>query len=145
MDWKTTQTAVPTDHSLVQAKYTLTSAPTIGKGRVTLPIHALDDKDWLDTVEERGKSLEVDLWNLQDMHTPREIENPQTLWKKFKDTILAKWHAEMAHHKIMTRIRKIQEDLCILANHPDLDNDDRARVNESFLERELAHLQKIVA
>lgn len=89
--------------------------------------------------------LIANLINLRDTNAPCETENPQTLWKKFKDTTLAERHTDTAHHKITTKIKKIQEDLRILANHPDLDNDTGARANEAFLVRELAHLQKIVA
>ena len=38
-------------------------------------------------VEKCGLRLNSDLQRLQDLNTPQEIENPQTLWKKFKEDI----------------------------------------------------------
>ena len=98
-------------------------------------------------VEEQGIQLMAELQRLQETNTPREIANPQTLWKKFKDDIkkLAKDNKGKTHHKITTKIKKLREELHTLSNHPNLDEDEAARVNEAFTASELAHLEKIVA
>lgn len=147
LEWKTLLTPVPTDHSLVMSKYAPKSAPLIGKGRWTLRPHILTDIRLLAQIEDRGLQLKSDLIKLQEMGTPRETENPQTLWKGFKDDIrtLAKKSKEKAHHKITTKIKKLREDLRTLNNDPSIDSEENARVNEAFIASELAHLEKIVA
>ena len=147
LEWKTLITAVPTDHSLVMAKYAPKCAPIVGKGRWTWRLHTLNDVLLIAKVEERGIQLMAELQRLQETNTPREISNPQTLWKQFKDDIkkLAKDNKEKTHHKITTRIKKLREELCTLSNHPNLDEDDAARTNEAFTASELAHLERVVA
>lgn len=81
------------------------------------------------------------------MNTPREITNPQTLWKKFKDDIkkLAKTSADKSYHKITSKIEKLKDEVRTLANHPDIDGNKGVQVKEAFAAHELAHLEKIVA
>jgi exonuclease III len=149
LEWKTQLSPVPTDHSLVMAKYTPknSESPHVGKGRWTWRPHAMSNIRLLAQVEETGIQLRTDLEKLQTLNVPREIENPQTLWKKFKDDVktLAKTSTGKTHHKITTKIKKLSEDLRSLANHPDMDNADDARVNEALMASELAHLEKIMA
>ena len=147
LEWKNLQTAVPTDHSLVMAKYSPTSAPFVGKGRWTWRSHALNDESLMDKVEERGILLRSELQKLHVANIPRETANPQTLWKSFKDDIetLAKNNAEKTHHKITSKIKQLREDLRTLSNNPNLDINAAARSNEAFMASELAHLEKLAA
>lgn len=83
-------------------KYAPTSAPTIGKGRYTLPAHAL-----------RQQSV---------LNTPREIRNPQTLWKNTKSQLRSKSSArtcvslQTTLEKLVARDKK-DHMKAILANH----------------------------
>ena len=89
----------------------------------------------------------TELDKLNKENTPREVENPQTLWKKFKDNIrtLAKENADKTYHKITSKIKTMRKELHALANHPNLDNDEGARANEAFMANQLAHLEKVAA
>ena len=147
LEWKTIQTAVPTDHSLVLAKFSPTSAPFIGKGRWTWRPQALNDIMLMDKIEDRGILLRSEIQRLQEMNTPREQANPQTLWHSFKDDIkkLAKESIDKAYHRKTSKIKKLREEIRTLANHPNIDRDERIRTNEAFAANELAYLEKITA
>ena len=96
------QTSVPTDHWIVATKYAPNSAPFIGKGRWTWQTSSLKSKELVDLLVEKGHTLHKDLWELKVKNTPHELENPQTLWKKFKNdicTIMVK-HGKTAGSKI---------------------------------------------
>ncbi|KAF8256714.1 Endonuclease/exonuclease/phosphatase [Lactarius quietus] len=105
-EWKITQTAVPTDHSLVAAKFSPASAPFVGKGRWTWKSQSLNNLVLMAAIEERGIQLSLEIQKLNDANTPCEKANPQTLWKEFKDNIkkLAKDCADKMHHKITSKM-----------------------------------------
>ena len=147
LEWKTIISAVPTDHSLVLAKYSPKNAPLVGKGRWTWRPHALSHPPLMHQVEERSRLLRSELQKLQDLNTPRDIENPQTLWKKFKEDIkgLAKNLTGKSHHKITTKIKLLKEDLRSLSNNSNIDHEEGAQANEALMASKLAHLEKIVA
>jgi hypothetical protein len=147
LEWKTLPTAVPTDHNLVVTKFSPKSAPYVGKGRWTWRSQALNDIFLMAEIEDRGILRRAELQKLQESNTPRDIANPQTLWKKFKDDIktLAKNSTDKTYHKITSKVKKMREELRTLANHPNIDNDETARANEAFMTNELAHLEKIAA
>jgi hypothetical protein len=128
LEWKTIPTAIPTDHSLVLTKYSPANAPTIGKGRWTCHTHALDNEDLIVSIEKHGLMLEDELRKLDKENTPHDTATPQTLWKTFKEDLktLIKQKSEKSHHKMNSKIRKLRVDQRILANHPDIDEDDGA-------------------
>ena len=101
----------------------------------------------MDHVEDRGILLNAELKKLRETNTPREIENPQTLWKKFKDDIraIAKSNADKTYHKVTSKIKTMRAELRALANNPNLDEDKVTRTNEAFLANQLAHLEKVAA
>ena len=146
-EWKTIQTTVPTDHSLVLTKFAPRSAPFISKGRWTCNPQALNDIVLMDRIEDRGIQLQSDIEKFLETNTPREMKNPQILWEIFKDDIrkLAKESADKAHHRKTSKIKKLKEELKTLANHPEIDTDKRIRANEAFAANELAYLEKITA
>ena len=98
-------------------------------------------------IKDQGLELKAALDNLKTLNTPQETENPQTLWKKFKEDIrmLAKNMTGKSHHKITVKIKKLQEDIRALTNLPDIDNEESAQANIALMTSELAHLEKIVA
>lgn len=77
----------------------------------------------------------------------REISNPQSLWKAFKDDIkiTASEYSKSSRSRITKRIDLIRNDMKELTNHPNLDSDETIRYNEAFLANELAHLEKLKA
>jgi ribonuclease HI/exonuclease III len=146
-DWEITPSAVPTDHWMVRVKYAPADAPTIGKGRWTLPTHMLKNKKVLKALAARGMRLQADLERLRHEQQDRETMNPQRLWQSFKDDIrmIAKRMAKETHHKINSRVNKLEQDIKSIASNPNLDTDDNLKTNEAFLANELAHLEKKLA
>jgi ribonuclease HI/exonuclease III len=146
-DWQIKPSAVPTDHWLVRVKYAPKDAPLIGSGRWTWPLHQLQNKKLLDLVEARGAQLLADLDRHRIERTDRQVENPQTLWKKFKDDIvvIAKKITAASYHKIHSRSKAIEKDLQTTRSDPDFDTNDELRTHEAFLASELAHLERVKA
>ncbi len=143
-DWKSCQTAVPTDHWLVMTKFTPADAPYIRKGRWMLQLPALENKDLIDEAEKRGIKLQEDLNKIENENTNREIANPQTLWKVYKQDVtdIAKKRCRESRAKISMRIELLKKDLHQIMNHPNIDTDESVCINEAFLASELAHLEK---
>ena len=73
-----------TDHWMVSTKYAPTHAPYIGSGRWAPQTHELKNNDMMDPIVERGITLQSELNRLKIEQIPCRIENPQTLWNKFK-------------------------------------------------------------
>lgn len=121
--------------------------PFIGKGRWTWQRSSLEDKDLMDKIIERGHTLCADLWELKSKNTLHKTENPQTLWKKFKNDICltATKHGKTSGSKISKCIDMIEKDLKALSNIPNLEDMEALKVNEVFLVNELAHLESIQA
>jgi hypothetical protein len=132
-NWNMKPSAVPTDHWMVQVKCAPKEAPYIGKGRWTWPLHLIDNEALLHKIEECGIKLLAEINRNRLERSERQTENPQTLWKKFKESInrLAKETVVNTYHKINSRIRKL-----------DLDTNSEVSVNEAFLANELTHLKK---
>jgi hypothetical protein len=63
-DWTMCPTAVPTDHWLVTTKFAPAHAPHIGKGRWTMKVGILQDKNLRKTMKEKGINLLEDLKTL---------------------------------------------------------------------------------
>ena len=145
--WETCQTAVPTDHWMVLAKYAPAEAPFIGKGRWTWQIPSLEDKKLTKSVVERGMQLQTELTQIMIENPAREISNPQLLWKLFKDDIrqLATKHNKKSRSKVAKRIELIKKDMTELTNHPNLDDDDSIRLSEALLASEVGHLERLQA
>lgn len=121
--------------------------PFIGKGRWTWQRSSLEDKDLMDKIIERGHTLCADLWELKSKNTLHKTENPQTLWKKFKNDICltATKHGKTLGSKISKHIDMIEKDLKALSNIPNLEDMEALKVNEVVLVNKLAHLESIQA
>ncbi|KAJ7168416.1 Endonuclease/exonuclease/phosphatase, partial [Mycena crocata] len=85
-DWKIESPGIHTDHQLLSMKCSDPKMPFIGKGRWVLPLHLLKDKKAMDKVYALGKEMEARLENAKDHRS--DEENPQTIFKKFKDEII---------------------------------------------------------
>ena len=143
-DWDITPSPVPTDHWLVKVKYAPKDAPEIGHGRWTLPLHIIENKDFIQAVVARGIKLQNDLDNLRQENTERSISNPQRLWDAFKADVqsIAKEKMKNTHYKINSKVNRLEKDRKALANHPDADTNNEICINEKFIAEELEHLEK---
>ena len=70
-DWKHTASPVPTDHWIVVVKYAPKDAPTIGKGRWTMPLYLLRNKRFLNAITKCGIKLQEDLDALDFARDPQ--------------------------------------------------------------------------
>jgi hypothetical protein len=86
-DWKTTPSAVPTDHWMVAVKYSPHDAPYIGRGRWTWPLDTLKNNKLINTIIDRGIQLQDDFNELERDQPDQTITNRQLLWKTFKEDI----------------------------------------------------------
>jgi exonuclease III/polyhydroxyalkanoate synthesis regulator phasin len=143
-DWKIRPSPVPTDHWLVSVKFAPADAPTIGKGRWTLLTHMLNNEKFLDTIAARGSRYLADLNALMQNSIDRRTSNPQRLWWDLKEDFgkIAKKIAKEMHHKIDSKIKKLEQDLRAIANSPATDNDKDLRVNEALIASELTYLER---
>ena len=64
-DCKIKPSPVPTDHWMVITKYAPKEALQIGKGRWTLPLHLLQDQEFINSVVTRGIQLQISIERLQ--------------------------------------------------------------------------------
>jgi hypothetical protein len=53
-EWVIGTSLVPTDHWMVQVKYTPNAAPLIGQGRWTWPLASLEDEKLMKKIEKWG-------------------------------------------------------------------------------------------
>ncbi|KAJ7127524.1 Endonuclease/exonuclease/phosphatase, partial [Mycena crocata] len=85
-DWEMDICGLPTDHKLVSVKFSSAKLPYIGRGRWSMPLHALKDKETMDKINSLGKSLaeSVELCRFRRS----ESNNAQVLFKKFKDDVV---------------------------------------------------------
>ena len=83
-DWDIDKSRVETDHNLVSVIITNPKAPFIGRGRWTLPMFLLKDKEFKKNAIELSIKLQKDL---EDLTERSETNNPQTDTKK----ISKKW------------------------------------------------------
>jgi ribonuclease HI len=143
-NWVTTQTPVPTDHWMVAVKYAPKDAPKIGKGRWTMPLYLLRNNTFIEKTVARGIKLQE---NLEEQNPEEGLGNPQQLWDSFKFDIqeIAKDILGSTHHRINTRIRRLEEDRDALANDPNADTDDSIRASEAIIVEQLEHLEKKLA
>ncbi|KAJ7032284.1 hypothetical protein C8F04DRAFT_882753, partial [Mycena alexandri] len=71
-----------TDHRLVSVQFKAPGAPFIGKGRYTIPIFLLRDKQFLEYTITLGAELESEIEN-----APEDADKIQTGFAKFKEDI----------------------------------------------------------
>lgn len=81
-EWMIQNTSLATDHKLVSMQFFDPGAPFIGKGRWTVPLFLLEDKNVMRQVKELGMTLADEIERCKFSRTPEK--NPQTLYKKFK-------------------------------------------------------------
>jgi hypothetical protein len=142
--WVIAPSPVPTDHWLVAIRYAPKDAPEIGKGRWTLPLHLLQQKDFMEQVATRELRLQAKLENVNH-HTPEEgTDSPQMLWERFKEAVqeIAKQLLAETHYKINSRIMRLEKDRAELANALDADNNNDTRTSEAIIACEMSCLEE---
>ena len=83
-DWEINKSRIETDHSLVSVIITNPEAPFIGKGRWTLLLFLLEDKEFKNTALELSIQLQKDL---QVTYERNKNKNPQILFQNYKKEI----------------------------------------------------------
>ena len=142
--WVIAPSLIPTDHWLVAIRYAPKDAPEIGKGRWTLPLHLLQQKDFMEQVATRGLRLQAELENVNH-HPPEDgTDSPQMLWERFKEAVqeIAKELLAETHYKINSRILRLEKDRAELANALDADNNNDTRTSEAIIACEMSHLEE---
>ena len=147
-DWKIAPSSVPTDHWLVTVRYAPKGTPHIGKGRWTMPLKTVNNKNLMKRIEERGMELQQDLETLLKAPGERSEENnPQKLWKDFKMSIIVKTstEAKISHHKCRTKIQRLNEDREKLLESPEFEENARLHWQEAIIANEIEHLEKTIS
>jgi exonuclease III len=137
-DWKIDWTGLSTDHKLVSARVVDQKTPYIGQGRWTMPLFLLKDKTLVAEIQCLGKKLEDKL----DENLNRTVANPQTLFKQFKDEVIAlvRSRAKVAIPKMNQQIKCLRENLDNLLRDKNLDA-DTLKQSTGILEERIAQIE----
>lgn len=139
--WNIDTTPVPTDHRLISFNAIDAKAPFLGTGRWTIPLFLLKDKELSLAFNDLGLKLENDISNSLTNRTP--VNNPQTLFKTFKDQIIAlcRTRARSAIPKIDMTIKKLKTQLKTSLNPPtDVPVDD-ILLNAGLVQERITQLE----
>ncbi|KAJ7081679.1 hypothetical protein C8R44DRAFT_835768 [Mycena epipterygia] len=117
-DWAIEICALPTDHKLVSVNYSNAKIPFISRGRWSLPLHILKDKETMNKIQELGKALEDAMKCCKFCRS--ESDNPQVLFKKFKDD-----RAKIMMLAIDKEIIHLKSKLFNLMNNPDEPDEEK--------------------
>ena len=142
--WEITESAIPSDHSMVLIRYAPKDAPFIGKGRWTLPLHLLNNESLMTKIETQGREFLSNATRIRLEQIDRRVENIQTLWETYNENIkeLTKETAKETHHKIISRIKALEKDIKATNRNPDIIRDNDLRAHEAFLNSQLKQLKK---
>jgi hypothetical protein len=129
--------------SPVMVKYAPKDAPQIGKGRWTLPLDLLKDKDFVNQIINRGIHLQQKLDNLPQDLRDRLQTTPQKLWATFKEEIkeLGKQKAKEKNYRVDSQIKALRRDLDDLNNAPQVSANNNICRSESLLNYEIKYLE----
>ena len=143
-EWEITESAIPSDHSMVSVRYAPKSAPFIGKGRWVLPTHLLNNKSLITKIVTHGREFLSNTTRIRTKQIDRREENIQTLWETYNKDIkkLTKEVAKETHHKITSHIRALESDIKETNRNPDIIRDNNLRAHEAFLNSQLKQLKK---
>ncbi|KAJ7822841.1 hypothetical protein B0H13DRAFT_2376430 [Mycena leptocephala] len=121
--------------------------PFIGKGRWVMPLYLLKDKKVMSQVHDLGKLAEFRLEVATNNRT--ETENPQTIFKSFKDdiTLAFRERAKILSSKMDADIKDMKKDLEEVLNDPLMGGDEckeeSAGIQEKLDATERIRFQKI--
>ncbi|KAG2744731.1 DNase I-like protein, partial [Suillus brevipes Sb2] len=124
-DWTIEPAGIATDHQLISARISDVRMPFVGRGRWTLPLFILKDKDVKDRIIDMGRTMQLDI---EDSLANRSVtHNPQTIFKNFKDTAIkfCRDKARTSIPKIQNRINSLKSDLKACLNDQSTPEEER--------------------
>ncbi|KAJ7719797.1 Endonuclease/exonuclease/phosphatase, partial [Mycena maculata] len=124
-DWTIESPGIHTDHQLVSVRYSDPKMPFIGKGRWVLSLRLLRDEKVMEQVYAVGKEMETRMENVKNKRTFEE--NPQTIFKNFKDeiTTIFRDRDKVLVPKLDKEIRGMKSDLKNMLNNPLMRDEER--------------------
>ncbi|KAJ7052363.1 hypothetical protein C8F01DRAFT_1332905, partial [Mycena amicta] len=124
------------DHKMVSVTVTTPGSPYIGKGRYTIPLHILHDREFRNYAVKEGAKLETDLEQERS-----EENNPQILFRDYKEKILtfARERAKVSLGATAQKKKKLQRERNNLL--PDTE-DGAADTEQSGVATKLAHIER---
>ncbi|KAF8868989.1 Endonuclease/exonuclease/phosphatase, partial [Infundibulicybe gibba] len=110
-EWKMQSAPLNTDHRMISMRILDPETPYIGKGRWSIPLFILKDKEILQTIISLGLKVVEDIEMTRYNRT--DENNAQVIFKKFKSEIvkITRAHARKTIPKIKKRIEKLELDL----------------------------------
>ncbi|KJA14632.1 hypothetical protein HYPSUDRAFT_59266 [Hypholoma sublateritium FD-334 SS-4] len=142
-DWQAIWSEVPTDHKLVSVKIFNPGAPYIGKGRWTIPLHLLQDKEVKTLINEMGNTLVNELDKYQQIEN-KVPQHTQTLYREWKGTLTQKIR-EIAKWKIPyvdKHLSEIQKLLHTTQHNPALTDEEKVEQTAALEDETVALTQK---
>ncbi|OBZ72435.1 Transposon TX1 uncharacterized protein [Grifola frondosa] len=145
-DWAIQDTPVNTDHRMVSVRVVDQKMPYVGRGHWTMPLFLLKDKEFADSVHAMGLKLQNDVHSCEGART--ELENPQALFKQFKDAVTARARAraKVMVPKLEAQVKRKQAQLDALLNkqgHEDGYDMEELTLTASVLQQDIARLEKL--
>ena len=139
-EWSIDDSGIATaDHLIASVRIADPGAPHIGKGRWSIPIHLLQDKEVSELLDSTGLEL---TGNMEAAREPRTNENnPQTLFRKWKEDVLKKIRdiARTKIPKIEKRLTRIKEQVKEIREDASIPREDKQCLTAE-LAAESAHL-----
>ena len=139
-NWELTHTPIPTDHDMVSAKISMSTAPVVGRGRWAVPPRLMKQQRLRTAIQEGAKSLQR---KLENMGQRKPWRNPQTLLKDFKTEVrcMARDHERKNQPMIANKIASLTEQLRATLNNPD-QPEEETRLVSIHLRKEIMTLVK---
>jgi len=125
-EWSTDESGIATaDHLLVSVRISDPGAPHIRKGRWSIPIHLLRDKDVTDLLNKSGLQLLGNMEKAIESRTPES--NAQTLFQDWKKDCIKKIRdiARKKIPKIEKRLTQIKEQVKEIREDPSIPPEDK--------------------
>ncbi|KAH7903930.1 hypothetical protein BJ138DRAFT_979434, partial [Hygrophoropsis aurantiaca] len=82
-EWKIEPPGIPTDHQLISARISDNRLPYVGKGRWTLPLFVLKQKELSEEIIDLVAEMQFKMNDIKDKRT--QLMNPQIIFKQFKE------------------------------------------------------------
>ncbi|KAI0342654.1 DNase I-like protein, partial [Trametopsis cervina] len=134
---------VDTDHSLVSVRIADPAIPYVGKGRWTMPLYLLKDKELEHTIAELGVALQKELDTITRLgRTP--TRNPQRALATFKHAVATQTRrrARLAIPRTLAKIAALQTDLNRTLLHTATHDDPDLRLTAGLLQQQIQKLER---
>lgn len=136
-NWTIDDVGTLTDHRMVSVKIFAPKSPHIGRGRYTIPLFLINDKQFLNFASERGIELQECLKLDRTDDT-----NSQTLLKKYKDEVkqFAQVRAKEAIGALEQKKRKLQRERDEILNDQTEQDDQSQAAKAAHLQAEINNI-----